>query len=321
MQQYLIRIFVLKIQFFQTIIMNTSENNNSKIIIIILSLLLLALSVFTYTSLHKKEVKIDSLSEEKLKLQENLNTKIAELDKAMTQNNEFDSQLIEAKEKLVSLRDSIMRLKSIDKNALNRLNLKIATLEKSNRKLLQDVDSLKLVNKNLNIEIDSAKSNIEKQTEIITNKTQENDVLNQKNNHLNETLTKGAALKISDIKAIAMKEKSSGKLRETDVASRTEAFRTSFIIRENAIAQTGNKKAHIVIQNTQGKVIAPVGTFYDQNGTQTEYTDTTDIEYDNKDIEVITITELPAKNLVKGDYFIKIYLENKHLGTSKITLK
>lgn len=301
--------------------MSTSENNNAKIIIIILSLLLAGLSVFTYTSLNKKETKIDTLAEDKLKLQEDLNAKIAELDQAMKSNLDLDEELLQAKEKLVSLRDSIMRLKSIDKATYGKLNAKIAVLEKTNRKLLQDVDSLKMANKNLNIEMDSAKLNIEKQTQIIASKSQENEELNKTNTHLSDKVTKGSALKISDVKTLAMKEKNSGKLKQTDVASRTEAFRTSFIIRENNIAQAGKKNAHIVIQNTQGKVMAPVGTFYDNNGTQMEYTDTTEVDYENQDLEVIAITELPAKTLTKGDYFVKIYLENKLLGSTKITLK
>lgn len=300
--------------------MTTQDNNTQKIIIAILSLLLIGLSIFTYYSIQDKEKKVEDLTENKQKLQEDLDTKIKELNTAISENSELDTQLIAAKEKLVNLRDSISRLKTIDKNSLSKLNIKIAALEKNNRKLLQDVDSLKLANQHLNVEIEGAKSEIESKNEVISSKNQENENLNQTNLKLTDKVTKGAALKVSDVKIIAMKERNSGKLKETDNASRTEAFRTSFIIRENSIAEAGIKKAHLVIQNAQGKVIAPKGTFYDPNGTQIEFTDTTDVEYNNDDIEVITISQFPSKSLVKGEYFVKIYVENKLLGTSKISL-
>ena len=93
----------------------TSEKNNSKIIIIILSLLLAALAIFTIFNLKNSGDKIDDLTETKAKIETELNTKIAELDKAMTTNADMNDQLNETKNQLVSLRDSIMQLKTIDR--------------------------------------------------------------------------------------------------------------------------------------------------------------------------------------------------------------
>jgi len=298
-----------------------SEKNNSKLIIIILSVLLAALAIFTVYNLKSSGEKIDDLTETKAKIQTELDKKIAELDEAMTNNVEMDSQLNETKNQLIILRDSIMKLKTIDKQAFNKLNLRIAELEKTKVKLLKDVDSLKVANQMLGIEIDSANANIQRQASTIQDKTVENDELSSKNTNLTDKVTKGAALKISNVKAIALKERSSGKLKETDNASKVDAFRISFLIRENAIADAGSRKANIVIQNSAGKVIGQKGTFYDSKGLQVDFSDETDINYENNDIEVIAITNIPQNTLTKGDYYVKVYLENNYLGTTKVTLK
>ena len=299
----------------------TSEKNNSKIIIIILSLLLAALAIFTIFNLKSSGDKIDDLTETKAKIETELNTKIAELDKAMTTNADMNDQLNETKNQLVSLRDSIMQLKTIDRQAIGKLNLRIAELEKTKLKLLKDVDSLKVANKLLGIEIDSANANIERQETTILTKTVENEELNSKNTNLTDKVNKGAALKISNVKAIALKERSSGKLKESEYASKVDAFRISFLIRENAIAESGTRKAHIVIQNASGKIIGEKGAFYDVNGQQIGFSDETDVNYDNNDLEVIAVTDIPQNSLSKGEYFIKIYLENRFLGSTKVTLK
>jgi hypothetical protein len=300
---------------------STSEKNNSKLIITILSVLLAALAIFTIYNIKNTGNKVDDLTETKAKIQSELDAKIAELDLAMTSNNEMDAQLNETKNQLIILRDSVMNLKYIDKQIINKLNLRISELEKTKVKLLKDVDSLKVANQQLGIEIDSANVNIQRQATTIQTKIVENEQLTTNNTQLTEKVTKGAALKVSSVKAVALKERSSGKLRDTEYAGKTDAFRLSFLIRENAIADEGLRKAYIVIQDTTGKVIGSKGTFSDVNGQEIEYSDSTEVNYLNNDLEVIVITDVAQNSLKKGDYYIKVYLESNHLGTTKVTLK
>ncbi|GEM_PF-1898991 len=298
-----------------------SEKNNSKLIIIILSLLLAALSIFTIFNLNKSATKIDDLTETKLQLQKDLDAKIAELDNAMTNNDSVNFELSETKNKLIQLRDSIIQLKTIDRQSFNKLNLRIAELEKTKQKLIKDVDSLKAANVVLGVEIDSAKANIGRQAVTIQEKTSENENLSNQNTQLNETVSKGAALKISNVQAVTLKERSSGKLKETDNASKVDAFRISFLIRENAIANSGNRKVYVIVQDATGKTVSSKGSFYDVNGEQHEYTDVTDVNYTNNDLEVITVTDVKSGTLTKGSYNVKVYLDDAYLGSTKVALK
>ncbi len=300
---------------------STKQNNGSKITIIILAILIAALAFFAYQNYQKNKSSEEALLEEKLQIQSELDAKIVELDKAIADNTSMESELTEAKNNIMAFRDSVKDLKTLNYKIIRRYKNKLAVLEATNKKLLHVADSLKTANFELAVEVDSAHANIAKQAEVIQQQTYKNDSLAALNNNLADKVTKGAALKISNVKAIAMKERHNGQLKETTRASRTDAFRTSFTIRENAIAESGTKTAHIVIQDAAGKVIGGVESFTDIDGQEIRFTDTTDVNYENQDMEVIAVSNVPNNSIVKGDYYIKVYLEKKLLGTTKVHLK
>ncbi len=298
-----------------------SHNNNSKITIIVLALLLAGLAFFAYQNYKNNKISEQNLLEEKLQIQTDLDEKIIELDKAIAENSSMEVELTEAKNNIVVFRDSVKNLKNLNYKVIRRYKNKLAVLEVSNKKLMRLSDSLKIANYNISIERDSAQATVVRQTSTINVQTKVNDSLTLQNIGLNEKVAIGAALQINNVAAIAMKERSGGKLKETSRASRVDAFRVSFKIRENAIAESGLKKAYIVIQNATGKVLSPSGEFTDITGLNITYSDTTEVEYTNRDIEVILVTDISESDLEKGEYYIKVYLENKLLGTSKVSLK
>lgn len=298
-----------------------TQNNSSKVTIIILAVLLAALAFFAYQNYQNNKETEQILLDEKLEIQSELNSKIAELDIAIAENSSLEDELVAAKNNIIAFRDSVGNLKTLNYNIIRRYKDKLAVLEVANKKLLHTSDSLKIANYNISIERDSAQAKVQTQAVVIDLQTQKTDSLLVENIDLVEKVIKGAALQISEVATIAMKETSGGKLKETNRASRTDAFRISFKIRANTIAETGLKKAHIVVQNAAGNVLSPIGSFNDDAGIDVAFTEVTDVEYNNDDIEVITLTSVSEKDLAKGDYYVKVYLENKLLGATKIYLK
>ncbi len=299
----------------------TKQNTGSKITIIILAILLAALAFFAYQNYIKNQNSEEVLLQQKLEIQSDLDAKLIELEGAIAENSSMEAELTVAKNNIIAFRDSVQSLKTLNYKVIRRYKNKLAVLEKTNKKLLRVSDSLKQANFSLNIEIDSANANIEKQASTIVRQGESNDSLSAQNTNLSDKVAKGAELIISNVSALAMRERSNGQLRETTKASRTDAFRTSFKIRANALSETGLKKAHIVIQNASGKVIKGIENFTDVTGQEVHYTDVTDVEYNNQDIEVIAVTDVPENSIEKGDYYIKVYLENKLLGTTKVSMK
>ena len=295
--------------------------NSSKITIIILAFLLALLAFFAYRNYQINKESEQNLIQEKLQIQSDLDEKIAELDKAIEENSTMEVELTEARDNIITFKDSVTNLKSLNYKIIRRYKNKLAVLEILNKKLLRESDSLIKANYNISIERDSAEATVIRQTSIIDVKTKVNDSLSVQNIDLNEKIALGAILQVSNVAVIAMRERNNGTLKETTRAKRVDAFRVSFKIKENAIAESGLKKAHIVIQNAAGKIINSVGEFTDMTGLDISYSDATDVDYTNRDLEVILVTNIPEKNLEKGDYYIKVYLENKLLGTTKINLK
>lgn len=299
----------------------TKQSNSSKITIIILAILLAALAFFAYQNYQKNKESEELLLNEKLNIQKDLDSKIVELDNAIAENSTLETELVAAKNSILSFRDSVANLKTLNYKIIRRYKDRLAVMEASNKKLLHVSDSLRIANYNISIERDSAQATVVKQASAIETKIFQNDSLSVQNVQLSEKVTKGQALHISPVTAIAMKESSRDKLKETSRASRTDAFRISYKIRANAIADSGIKTTHIVLQDAKGNVLSPTGSFTDITGLEVPYSDTTDIDYNNEEIEVIALTTISEEDLDKGDYYVKIYLEKQLLGATKIYLK
>ncbi len=302
--------------------MQTQEKKSgSKIIIIILALLLGALGFFTYQNYKKNLESQESLMTEKLEIQADLDEKIIALDNAIADNTSMKDELIAAKNDIVMFRDSVKDLTTLKYQVIKRYKNKLAVLENLNNKLLQESELLKQENYTLTVAIDSAQAEVQRRGTTIDKKTYENDSLSNKNTDLTNTISKGAALQVSDISIMAMKERRGGELKETSRAKRTNAFRIGFKIRENAIAESGDRLAHIVIKDATGKVLSGVDSFTSDSGETINYSDTTVIDYTNTDKEVIIITNIPEKSIDEGTFYVSVYLEKKLLSSGQITLK
>jgi len=299
----------------------SSKNNGTKITIIVSTLLLAVLAFFSYQNHIKNKESQSILLEEKLQIQADLDTKIVELNEAIDSNTTMEQELVQARDKIVSFRDSVKNLKTLNFRIIRRYKDKLAILELTNKKLLAISDSLKIANYNISIERDSANATVERQVGTIDTQRQENENLSTQNTDLQKIVNEGSALQVGNVSVIAMKERRNGELKETSRAKRTDAFRISFIVRENSIANSGVRKAHVIIKNAEGDVLSSTETFTDTNGVNLAYSETTDVMYENKDIEVIVVKTITEEKLEKGNYYISIYLENNLLGSTKIYLK
>ncbi len=298
---------------------NPATKSNSKVIII-LSILLALLAIFAVQNYLKNKKYEANLLEEKHQIETNLNDKIRELDTALETNTVMEAELVEARKNLLIFKDSVTNLKTLNSKVIRRYKNMLADLEKTNKRLLKKTDSLQLLNYSLSVEVDSAQAKIVKQSETISKQIQSNDSLTTQNTTLTKIVNKGAEIKISNVGSIAMKERNNGKLVETNRARRTDAVRTAFLVRENNISEPGTKTAYIIIQKADGTVIDAKGSFNDTENNQLDYTDKTDFDYQNDDLEVITVSPI-ISDLTEGTYYIKIYVDGKLLGNTTIDLK
>jgi len=300
---------------------SSNKSNGPKITIIVLALLLAVLAFFAYKNQLSNKESEAVLLEEKLNIQSDLDNKILDLDNAIANNSSLENELTEARDNIISFRDSVKNLKTLNYRIIRRYKDKLAILGTSNKKLLYKVDSLKIANYNISIERDSAQAVVERQATTITTKTQQNESLAEQNEGLNKKINKGSTLDIGNVAVIAMKERRGGELKQTARARRTDAFRVSFNIRKNTIAEAGKRKVHVIIKDAAGKVLSSTNTFTASNGAVVQFTDSTNVDYKNEDIEVIVVTTLTEEKIEKGEYYISVYLEHNLLGSTSIYLK
>ena len=290
-----------------------SKSSNSKILIIALTVLLFGLIGYTFynNNDHKEAVKF--LTAEKEQIIGNLTAMEEKYDVAIAQNTSLSDSLTMEKEKIAILKDSVKNLKQINSSVLRRYRGQLATLEKTNNRLSDEVDSLKLANNILTEEKDSINSQLEIQTNY-------NDTLVAQNMELARKVEIGGAINVENVEVIAMKMRSNGKYTETNKAQKTDAIKVAFRLMENEIAEPGDKEAYIVLKNPSGQVINAKGTFMMEEDTEAKYTDQTMVNYENADLDVVMLVERKGDKYEAGSYPIEVYVEGQLVGSASLEL-
>ena len=294
--------------------MEENKKSNTNLIIIALAVLLLVALAYTfYTSSEHKKL-TDAIEVEKLEIEQNLDSMIVRYEDAIAEKTSMSGELIIERDRIIALRDSIKDLKVVNYSMLRRYKGEISKLEESNKKLFLLNESLTSSNQLLTSNLDSAKV-------VITRQIAKNDTLTTQNLTLAQKVAIGSELKISSAKVIAMKERNNGKLVETSRANNTDALRINMTIVKNEIAEQGDRQVYIQVVDAQGKTMSPKGEFMLNDNTQASYSDLSMVNYLNEAIDLISLVEVNRDLMKTGVYTVNIYIENKFVGATKISLK
>ena len=129
-------------------------------------------------------------------------------------------------------------------------------------------------------------------------------------------------LKVNDVEVIAIKVNSKGKYLPTRNPNKTDIIKVSFKVNQNQIITPGVKDVHVVVQNPMGQVANAKGVFIDKgSNVEKKFTDHTQIEYENKDVNVVLYLDKKSKAYQEGNYPIKLFLEGELVAVSNLTLE
>lgn len=297
--------------------MKQKEQKNNRlnwVLVVVLMALQLGLIGYMFYNNAELEKSKAFLEDEKVKISEDLDEMIAKYDKAIEDNSSISEELRLEREDIVLFRDSVKNLKQANYGVIRRYRRKIKLLEKANQQLFKTNDSLRISNQLLSNEIDSARVYIQTQAQKI-------DTLYIQNLGLIEKVGVGAKLKVNEIKAISMRERNNGKLVTTSRSKRTDALRISFVIAGNELADEGEETALIQILNPKGEVVHGIGKVTLKNGEEMTFTDKTSVDYKKEDIDVISLIEVNRKEMAKGRYIVRVFLDGRLVGVSKFSLR
>ncbi len=294
--------------------MEESKKSSIKIFLIILSIVFICTVSYTIYSYFEHKKLTTAIEDEKLEIESNLDSMIIRYEDAISDNTSMANELSLERDKIMILRDSIKDLKASNYNVIRRYRKQISKLEKDNLELFEINEELALKNKVLSENLEEANKEVQSQIE-------KNQSLSSENQNLAEKVAIGSVLKVSSLKIISMREKSSGKLTETSRSRSTDAFRVNFVIENNKIAKIGDRNVYIQIVDNNGKSIGNAGELTLEDGKIIKYSDRSIVNYLKKDLPIISLIEVDNNNIKKGTYTVNIYIENLLRKSGKITLK
>ena len=301
--------------------MNNTPKKKTNLIRYTLLSIILFLCFFAFSKIKENNKLKDVFAQDKIELETELDKVVTDYKKLNTKNKKLTRRVITEINKIIALKDSVKKLNVENYTLIRKYRRRLSELQKENKHLHMQVDSLKTANEFLKQDY-AAVNKILDENKIATTKLQsENSELAAKYQSLEAKIQPAKKVKISAINAIAMREKSGGSLTETQKSSKTDAFRINFKLLKNTIATPGKKKIHIQLQDNKDEVIAPKVDVELNNNLTIKASDELVADYYNQDVDVLSLILVDREKLDKGNYKVHVFIDGDYTSTSQIALK
>ncbi|SRX73277.1 hypothetical protein [Aequorivita antarctica] len=295
--------------------MSTENENNSgkfKILIGVLSVLLIALAVYTVTLFNDNKSTISNLETQKADIEQELEGLIANYDEVIKDNELKDKDLLAARERITVLLDSVKDAKA-NIGLIERYKAEVGRLKQERVMLFKRADSLIAANKQLAIERDSTSTELSNTRMVV-------DSVSQENMAMTETIKKGSVVKATDLRGEAVIIRSNGKVVDTKRASRADKIRACFTLAPNAIAQKGDRILYVQVINPKNKMMGD-DTVKQFDSKNLNYSASTNVFYENDELDVCVLVNASESDLVEGRYTINLFDGPSLISTTTLELK
>lgn len=278
---------------------NQTKQNNSglKAAVVILSLLLLGSVAYIFKLDADKKAEVKELTVKNDDFAAKLKENIAALESSKSENEALEAERQKLLEENKELLAKVEKAQG-DAAAMARYKNEYFRLKREMDNLVAEIETLKQQNVALASSLDS--TNV-----VLEEAKRYTDTLLVQNNDL---VTKGSKLSVLNLNVQAVKEKSSGKEIDTDKASRANKLKVSFLIAENQIAKSGDRKYYVQIIDSKNNILGDKETIaLGGDGMSLTYSFISVVKYQNKTVEVNQ--EIKGEDFQKGTYFVNVYNE------------
>lgn len=290
-----------------------SSNRSLKVVLGIIVMLLLATAFYTFNLYNDSQATEKELKEEKALVLKDLNNMAEQYDIAIGENQSANAKLVEARERLKGLIDSL-KVSETNVKSLWRYKKKYLSLQEEMDVLLEENDSLKVENRFLATSLDSTQVELEQRTMF-------NDSLLAQNTELADIVETAAVLSTVNLRGFGVIVRSSGKLIPTERARRTDKIRVCYTIAENSLAVPGDKEFLIQIIDPKSNVLG-LNHQVQFEEKMLNYSLVSKFNYENDNLDVCEfITVSNSKTLEKGSYIVNIFDEGRMVSNTQFTLK
>jgi hypothetical protein len=288
------------------------DKKPSSALVVLVVLLSLAVIVLAYKYITKSSVLVQTKDEKtvlenvKSDLEKQLRDMIVEYDSLKTNNDSVNTLLGKQQDKIKNL----LRMNASDAQKILKYQSELETLRKVMKSYIVQIDSLNTRNRELTAENMDVK-------EKLTSAETQNVQLSKERELLNTQVQLAKVLSAKNIVATPLNKSS----RENSKINKVAKIKVCFTIRENSVAEAGQKDIYLRILRPD-EVVLPSGTgeTFDYNGQKVIFSAKRQLEYDNKDIDMCIFWDKNA-DLIAGNYTVVLYAENYEIGSATFTLK
>ncbi|MCD6202043.1 MAG: hypothetical protein J7K46_09585 [Bacteroidales bacterium] len=278
-------------------------------LILFIVLLAIALGGLTYKYYSQKAAMVEMeevLTAEKDSLTHQLENIMYQYDTLKTTNDTLNQEIQLEKKRIKYL----LRLQASNAQKIKLYKREIHTLREIMKSYIRQIDSLNTRNKMLteeNLQISTRLQTVEKSKQELEKEKQE---LAGKVNVASVIMAKNIV--ITPLNKRGKEKNKIGKIFK---------LKTCFTLRENPIAEAGQKTVYLRIQRPDSIVLAGSDTDVIKiDGQALAYSAKRDVEYLNKDIDMCIYWNNDG-SLISGKYSVTLYLEGQKIGESNFSLK
>jgi hypothetical protein len=290
-----------------------SSSNGLKVALGIAIVLLLGTAFYTFNLKNESEQTKIQLTQEKETVLNDLNNMAAEYDKAIGENKIANDKLVEARDRIKGLIDSL-KVSENNVKSLWRYKKKYLALQKEMDVLLAENDSLRVENALLATTLDSTQLQLEERRVF-------NDSLLAQNTELANLVEGAAVLSTVGLKGFGVIERSSGKLIPTERARRSDKIRVCFTVTKNGLVPAGDKEFFIQVIDPKENVLG-VNEQIQFEDQVLNYSLISKFNYENNNLDICEFVATRGKEkFEKGKYRVNVYDKSELVSTTEFTLK
>ncbi len=292
---------------------NDTASTGLKVALGIALVLFIGTAVYTGSLYNEKQETEQQLTTEKNDVLANLNEMKAKYDLALSENEVTNQNLVEARERIQGLIDSLETAETNVKS-LWRYKQKYLALQEEMDVLLTENDRLKVENMQLATTLDSTKVQLEERAMF-------NDSLMIQNTALAEVMENAAVLNTANLKGYGVLVRNNGKLVPMERARRVDKIRVCYTVAKNKLVQAGDKELYVQVIDPKNNILGANQqiTF----GEQTlNYSVISKFNYENGNLDVCEfVSNNTDDDFAEGRYQVNVFNGNELVSSSEFTLK
>ncbi len=287
------------------------KNKSGLMFILILVAALLVVVTWLYIDQRQTTDEIETaLTAEKDSLQSHLLQLRTEYDDLMTDNDSLNTHLNEEKAKIDDLLAEIKTVKATNYAKIKSLQNELGTLREVAKSYVRQIDSLNTMNQALVAENIMVKNEINKVTKTKVE-------LEEKNKDLSGKVELASTLRTENLEAVPINKRG----KANNKINKIEKIKVSFRIKENVLAEAGERDVFIRIAGPDDYILAKSeDDLFEYQGQEIVYSAKRPVDYENKNVDVTVFWDNNGA-LIPGTYEVYIFADGNEIGNVQFLIE